>query len=73
MIQFLRAIERVSRPLKDPNGEPLDQRKQIVCSVSWVEMVEEWCKKQPGRAPTFSDAVRVLVERAIKAETEARR
>lgn len=63
-----KAIERVARPRKDPSGEPLDQRKQIVTSRSWVAMVEEWCKQQPGRAPTFSDAVRVLVERQIRAE-----
>jgi hypothetical protein len=68
MIEFTRANDEVPRPLKDPNGEPLDQRKQLVCGESWVRMVDEWCKRQPGRAPTFSEAVRILVERQIRDE-----
>lgn len=61
-------IKGMARPRKDASGQPMDQRKQIVCTEAWVEMVEEWCKRQPGRAPTFSDAVRILVERAIADE-----
>lgn len=68
MIGLTGAIRSVARPRKDASGEPMDQRKQIVCTESWVAMVDEWCKRQPGRAPTFSDAVRVLVEKAIAAE-----
>lgn len=66
MIQFLRAIERVPRPRKDPNGEPLDQRKQIVCSASWVDWVEEWRLTQRP-APTWSEAVRTLAAEALMA------
>lgn len=68
MIESTRASDEVARPLKDPNGEPLDQRKQLVCGESWVRMVDEWCKRQTGRAPTFSEAVRILVERQIRDE-----
>lgn len=68
MVEVHGATRSVARPRKDPGGEALDQRKQIVTSRSWVAMVEEWCKQQQGRAPTFSDAVRVLVERQIRAE-----
>jgi len=73
MIEFTRATEDVARPLKDPNGEPLDQRKQLVCAESWVRMVDEWCKRQPGRAPTFSEAVRILVLRGIEADDKGAR
>ena len=68
MIKFVEVTPEVPRPLKDPGGEPLDQRKQLVCGESWVRMVDEWCKRQPGRAPTFSEAVRILVERQIRDE-----
>lgn len=54
----------------EPDGEKATERKQIVATPRWVREVEEWSKRQPGRAPTFSEAVRILVERAIAAERQ---
>jgi hypothetical protein len=68
MIGLTGTIRSVARPRKDASGEPMDQRKQIVCTESWVAMVDEWCKRQPGRAPTFSDAVRYLTLRGMRAD-----
>lgn len=65
MIVYEKAANDVGRPLKDPGGEKLDQRRQIVCGESWVRLVDEYCKEQPGRALTFSEAVRELVVWAI--------
>jgi hypothetical protein len=66
-IQFSRVARAVTRRV-EPNGEKADVRKQIVCTPRWVREVEEWCKRQPGRAPTFSEAIRILTERQIQAE-----
>ncbi len=54
----------------EPDGELATERKQIVATVRWVRSIEEWAKRQPGRAPTFSEAVRVLVEQALAAEKD---
>jgi len=72
MIEFVEVADRVARPLKDPGGEPLDQRKQLVCGKSLVREVDEWAKRQPGRAPGFSEAVRLLILRGLKADEEER-
>ncbi len=50
-----------------PRPDLMSVRRQIVCTKSWVREVEEWCKRQPGRAPSFGEAVRTLVERALDA------
>lgn len=52
----------------EPGGELATERKQIVATTRWVREIEEWAKRQPGRAPTFSEAVRMLVERALAAD-----
>lgn len=72
MIEFVEVTTDLGRPLKDPGGEPLDQRKQLVCGKSLVHEVEEWAKRQPGRAPSFSEAVRLLVLLALEADREKR-
>jgi hypothetical protein len=69
-IIFSRAARAVTRRV-EPDGEKADVRKQIVCTPRWVREVEEWCKRQPGRAPTFSEAIRILTERAIQDEARS--
>lgn len=42
------------------------ERIQIVAPASWVLRVEEWRRKQP-RIPSKSEAIRMLVDMALKA------
>jgi len=46
------------------------ERVQIVASASWVQRVEEWRRKQP-RIPSRSEAIRLLVDRAMAAEAKS--
>lgn len=57
----------------EPDGELAKERKQIVATKRWVREVEEWCKRQTGRAPTFSEAVRYLTERGMRADDADKR
>lgn len=52
----------------EPDGEKADVRKQIVCTQRWADRIEDWRRQQPGRIPTWSEAVRILVEQALDAE-----
>jgi hypothetical protein len=52
-------------PPKLEPGMPTD-RIQIIAPRSWVEMIDEWRRRQPGKIPTRSEAIRLLVEQAIK-------
>jgi hypothetical protein len=61
------AGDRVVRRV-EPDGELAIERKQIVATTRWVRAIEEWAKRQPGRAPTFSEAVRILVEKGLQAD-----
>ncbi len=46
----------------DPDSQT--ERLQIVAPASLVARIEEWRRKQP-RIPTKSEAIRLLVERAL--------
>ena len=69
VIRLKRARQVVTRRV-EPDGEHATERKQIVATPRWVARIEEWRRRQP-RIPTWSEAVRILVERALDAE-EAR-
>jgi hypothetical protein len=71
MIRVQRAGASVTRRV-EPDGERATERKQIVATPRWVARIEEWRRRQP-RIPTWSEAVRILVERALDAEGSARR
>ncbi|MGR7993894.1 hypothetical protein [Xanthobacter sp. ZOL 2024] len=43
------------------------ERVQIVAPASWIELVDEWRRKQP-KIPSRSEAIRILVENALSAE-----
>lgn len=43
------------------------ERVQIVAPSSWVQRVEEWRRKQP-RIPSKSEAIRLLVDKALAEE-----
>jgi hypothetical protein len=43
------------------------ERVQLVTTAAWMERLEEWRRKQP-RIPSKSEAIRMLVERALDAE-----
>lgn len=43
------------------------ERVQIVAPASWVDRVEAWRRKQP-RIPSRSEAIRMLVDRALEEE-----
>ena len=45
------------------------ERVQIVAPPSWVDRVEEWRRKQP-RIPNRSEAIRILVDRALASEVK---
>ena len=66
MIRVAKARRIVTRRV-EPGGENATERKQIVATPRWVARIEEWRRRQP-RIPTWSEAVRILVERALDAE-----
>lgn len=43
------------------------ERVQLVTTAAWMERLEEWRRKQP-RIPSKSEAIRMLVDRALDAE-----
>jgi hypothetical protein len=68
-------ISRVARAVTrrvEPDGEKAEVRKQIVCTQRWSDRIEDWRRQQPGRIPTFSEAVRILVEQALDAGEKRR-
>lgn len=72
MVEGFSAGASVTRRV-EPDGEMATERKQIVATPSWVREIEEWAKRQTGRAPGFSEAVRYLVTRGIRADDEDKR
>lgn len=64
--EAIRADDGVTRRI-EPEGEHATERKQIVATPRWVARIDEWRRRQP-RIPTWSEAVRILVERALDAE-----
>lgn len=55
-------------PPKLDDNSPTE-RVQLVTTVAWMERLEEWRRKQP-RIPSKSEAIRMLVERALDAEAK---
>lgn len=53
-------------PPKLEDGTPTE-RIQVVAPATWVQRIEEWRRKQP-RIPSKSEAIRILVDRAIEAD-----
>lgn len=49
-------------PKLDENSET--ERVQIVATKAWVDRIEEWRRQQP-RIPSKSEAIRILVDRAL--------
>jgi metal-responsive CopG/Arc/MetJ family transcriptional regulator len=47
-----------------------NKRVQIVAPKSWVQMVDEWRKKQPENI-NRSEAIRIMTERLVSMETAA--
>jgi hypothetical protein len=45
------------------------ERHQIVAPKTWGDRVDEWRRKQP-RIPSKSEAIRILVDRALEADTD---
>lgn len=41
------------------------ERVQIVAPASWIELVDEWRRKQP-KIPSRSEAIRIMVENYAK-------
>lgn len=52
--------------------ELLDQRIQLVASLSFVRKVDEWRRRQED-LPSRSEAIRRLVEAALEAEERKRK
>ena len=50
----------------EPDGEKADVRKQIVCTPRWAKRIDQWRGAQ-WPIPTWSEAVRILVEEALDA------
>lgn len=65
MIEIVRAGRGVTRRV-EPDGELAKVRKQLVVTERWDARVEEWRSKQRP-LPTWSEAVRILVEQALDA------
>lgn len=66
MIIVKKVSDGVTRRV-EPEGEHATERKQIVATPRWVARIEEW-RRQQARIPTWSEAVRILVEKALDAE-----
>lgn len=43
------------------------ERVQIVAPASWIELVDEWRRRQP-KIPSRSEAIRLLVDIGLKAD-----
>lgn len=56
----------IVRPKLDDKSET--RRVGLVAPDSWVKRVDEWRRQQPD-LPNLSEAIRMLVDRAIDAET----
>ncbi|MHC2016283.1 hypothetical protein [Methylobacterium sp. CM6247] len=65
MIEIVRAGRGVTRRV-EPEGQLAKVRKQLVVTERWDARVEEWRSTQRP-LPTWSEAVRVLVEEALDA------
>lgn len=59
-------IRELNVPPKLEDGSETE-RIQIVAPASWVQRVEEWRRTQ-ARIPSKSEAIRILVDRALSAE-----
>jgi len=70
MIRVETTRDSVTRRV-EPDGEHATERKQIVATPRWVARIEEWRRRQP-RIPTWSEAVRILVEKALDEEERPR-
>ena len=46
------------------------ERHQIVAPKTWGERIDEWRRKQPGRIPSKSEAIRILVDRALASDED---
>lgn len=46
------------------------ERIQIVAPKTWVDRIEEWRRQQP-RIPSKSEAIRILVDRALEPDKPA--
>lgn len=56
----------LAMPPKLEDGTPTE-RIQIVAPTTWVQRIEEWRAKQRP-IPSKSEAIRVLVDRALEAD-----
>jgi metal-responsive CopG/Arc/MetJ family transcriptional regulator len=54
------------------DGEPLDQRVQLVISKGQVREIDEWRRQQPD-LPSRSEAIRRLIEAGLKASSARQR
>jgi hypothetical protein len=66
----MRTEEILSRkmPPKLDDDSPTE-RVQLVTTAAWMERLEAWRRKQP-RIPSKSEAIRLLVDRALDAERD---
>jgi Arc/MetJ-type ribon-helix-helix transcriptional regulator len=47
------------------------ERIQIVAPSTWVDKIDEWRRAQPGRIPSKSEAIRMLVDLALEKRIKA--
>jgi len=67
----MRAQEFSNRTAMPPklDDESPTERVQLVTTSAWMERLEAWRRKQP-RIPSKSEAIRLLVDRALDAERD---
>jgi hypothetical protein len=44
------------------------ERVQIIAPKSWVDRIDQWRRKQPDAIPSRSEAIRILVDKALATE-----
>lgn len=68
---MMRPQEILSRQTMPPklDTESPTERVQLVTTSAWMERLETWRRKQP-RIPSKSEAIRLLVDRALDAERD---
>jgi hypothetical protein len=61
----IETARKTPKPVSPPRISDDSQRINIIVDRKWLDLLDEWRKRQPGPPPTRSDAIRRIVEQAL--------